>query len=246
MAAPPDWRDPCAYAWLARADRGCFAWEWLRRNARYRDAWHDPLAAARFGLVRCEDPDGDARTALPFWSAGCDPSVLRGRIADAGYLRMIGVDEAKLFDFRTLDPLPRLIADGGIEHVRIGDGCRAVRADLVGAGLLERPVTIVWHLVGLNGLRAPMNALGCLAAQCREGSAGTSVEQRAGRWILALRTHDALAAGANQQDIAHCFFGSVTASRQWRRHTPSIRHRVYRLVRSSQLLAASPPSDWFA
>ncbi len=245
MVAPPDWRDPCAYAWLERADRACFAWEWLRRNQQYRGTWRDS-AASRFGLVRCEDPDRDARTALPFWSAACDPSVLKGVIADAALLRSIGTDKATRFDFRTLDPLPRLIVNGGIEHVRIGDGRCAVRADLVGAGLLERPVTIIWHLVGVDGLRAPIIALNDLVSRCRGANLGASSEQRAGRWILALRTHDAVVAGASQQDIAHCFFGAMVVSRQWRKHAPSIRHRVYRLVRSARALAASQPASWFA
>jgi hypothetical protein len=39
MATPdtlPDWRRPSDYAALLRAGRGGFAWEFLRRNARYR------------------------------------------------------------------------------------------------------------------------------------------------------------------------------------------------------------------
>ncbi len=245
LAALPDWQDARAYAWLAGADRACFAWEWLRRNAHYRRDWRDAGAAFRFGLVRCEDPELDARVALPLWRAGCDPAVLQGVIADRVRAGGMVVKGAVAFDFATLKPMPRLIVDGEVEHIRIGDGRHAVRIDLRGAGFLDTPVVIVWHLVGVTGLQPSLRALRRLSSLCRGACVWPGEERRAGRWILALRAHDAIAAGASHQDIARCFFAPLIVSRRWRVDAPSIRLRVQRLVRSAHALAALPASDWF-
>nr|WP_246623541.1 DUF2285 domain-containing protein [Sphingomonas colocasiae] len=71
-------------------------------------------------------------------------------------------------------------------------------------------------------------------------------EARASRWILALRTHDALGADASHQDIAHGLFAALVTRARWRIEAPSIRLRVQRLARDARSLAASPPSRWFA
>ena len=52
MPGRPDWRSPSAVETLDRLDRAGFAWEFLRRNPRYRkDYSHIRKRAARASLV---------------------------------------------------------------------------------------------------------------------------------------------------------------------------------------------------
>src|SRR5687767_14146164 len=88
--AIPDWRDASAYEALLHADRACFAWEWLRRDPRYRAAavrdratgqsstCHDKSGA--WGLHAFEPPDLDFRSARPVWTASSYDKVV---VADA-------------------------------------------------------------------------------------------------------------------------------------------------------------------
>lgn len=80
MALPQhqtSWFLSAAYIYVLRLDMASLAWEYLRRNPDYRNDWqrygsnfeHD-LAAAPWGLCRFEDPDQDARVALPAWLLG--------------------------------------------------------------------------------------------------------------------------------------------------------------------------------
>lgn len=41
----PDWRDAAAYHALADVDGAGLAWEWLRRDPGYYEAWHAAGAA---------------------------------------------------------------------------------------------------------------------------------------------------------------------------------------------------------
>lgn len=71
--------------------------------------------------------------------------------------------------------------------------------------------------------------------------------RRQERWILELRISDAMAVGANQQDIARVIFGALISDRRWRRDSGPYRQRVQRLVRSARLRLAAPlDSHWFA
>jgi hypothetical protein len=243
-ASLPEWRDPYGYEWLLAADRACFAWEWLRRDAGYQDGWTENGSAVRYGLVRCEDPARDARDALPLWRCDCDPAVLGAWRADAGATGGVAV---AAFDFRKLGAMLRVVPGDDVEHVRIGDMRHGVRIDLEGGGISTGAVAIAWRLFGIDGLGPPLRSLSLLRAICGAGSPGWKLagETRAPRWILALRVHDALGAGASHQDIAHALFGGLVTRKRWRTEAPSIRLRVQRLARTARTLAARSPRAWF-
>ena len=56
--------------------------------------------------------------------------------------------------------------------------------------------------------------------------------------MLLLRAHDALAAGADQRDIAEALLSREAAQPKWRVGAPSLRSRAQRLVRGARLMAA--------
>jgi hypothetical protein len=62
-------------------------------------------------------------------------------------------------------------------------------------------------------------------------------DRRVDRWILALRVHDALMAGANQREIARALFGGALVQGEGDRRSDSLRSRVRRLVADARLLA---------
>ena len=93
-----NWRSNETYAPLFNVDRQSFAWEWLRRNERYRQVWetHEVLgrgeAARAFGLVSLADPSLPATKARPIWRADVDQSVLIAEIIDVDASPLEGLD----------------------------------------------------------------------------------------------------------------------------------------------------------
>lgn len=70
------------------------------------------------------------------------------------------------------------------------------------------------HLRGLAGTEPKLAALHQLVALARQGDMPPLLaprEARAPRWIMELRTADALAAQASQQEMARAFFGTAIA-----------------------------------
>lgn len=239
-ASGPDWRNAAAYAPLLEADRSLFAWEWLRRDMRYRVAAEralsrrcserreDPTAAA-FGLVGFENPDLGVPDARPMWRADVHPQVLR--VERSG--RTIGRDGLPLARLRALAVL---IACGNREHLLLSDGLCAVRLDAApgtfGAGAVLR-----YQLQGLASLEPALLTLRRLLALCRTGRFSRTLhprEPRARRWILMLRAWDAIASGACQRDIAGQLLSSSVNAPRWRTREPSIRSQAQRLVRSAR------------
>ncbi len=245
-AAPPDWRDAEAYAWLAPAERGAFAWEWLRRTEPYRAVWQDADAVMAIGLLRGEPPWRDARHALPLWSRQVDPGILRGLVLRPGYLT--GVQEHHIpFDFRRCGAGLRTLPGEAVEHVRIGDGQRSARFDLIGGSVDDGPLAIAWLLAGLHPDEAGIAHLRRLASLCvGYSSTPPAANPLAQRWILALRVHDALATGASHQDIARGLYGSLVAPARWRIEASSYRTRVQRLAAAARRYLALPVVHWLA
>nr|MBP6014961.1 DUF2285 domain-containing protein [Alphaproteobacteria bacterium] len=81
-----DWRSKESYAYTARLTRLGWAWEFLRRNPRFREEHEESLAIAEprsqfealrhWGLLRTDDPAKNALEARLFWDPGACPHVL--------------------------------------------------------------------------------------------------------------------------------------------------------------------------
>lgn len=237
-----DWRDGSAYAALLLADRSIIAWEWLRRDAAYR---HAALRASgregsggaaspeHWGLHAFEDPDRAAPAARPLWSASLYPAVLAATAAAAPSV-------ADAFDLERLGGLATLIrSEAGAEHVLLTDGLRTIRLDVLEGSISSSPVELRYLIAGLGSAELPLLTLRRLIALCRTGRFSRSLhppEAKARRWLLMLRAHDALAAGAGQREIAAELLSRTAREARWRSEAPSLRSQAQRLVRGARLL----------
>jgi hypothetical protein len=235
-----EWRDAGFYAPLLDADRSIFAWEWLRRDPDYRAAARQApdgeggREAAIWDLHRFEDPDRAAPEARPLWRAGHHPYVLK---AKAGATTA----PSDAFDLRRLAALATVDTEHGEgEHWLLSDGLRAIRLDLVAGTAAQGPVELHYLLAGRVSASGPLLALRRLLALAETGRFSRTLhprEPKARRWILALRAHDALAAGASQREIAAGLLGDAAEEARWRVHAASLRSQVQRLVRAARGVA---------
>jgi hypothetical protein len=233
-ARTPDWRDAEAYAPLLDVDRSGFAWEWLRRDRDYRAEAKDG-DAARWGLHAFEAPDRDAIAARPVWRRELFPFVLEAAAADEGAAKD-RFDLERVARFATLVTGPT-----GAEHWLLSNGRRSIRIDIAEGTLSTGPVLLHYRLAGIENVEAPLLTLRRLLALWRAGDFSRALhprERRAARWILLLRSGDALAAGASQREIAECLLGGEAAQRRWRVEASSLRSRVQRLAREARRMAA--------
>lgn len=243
----PDWRDAAAYAPLLHADRSLFAWEWLRRNPDYRAAAERALAASgcrgpaepgaapeRWGLHAFQGPSLSAPDARPIWCAEAHPYVLEVEAGPA-----FG-EEA--FDLERIGAISTLVAAAsGREHLLISDGFRAIRLDVLEGTIAGGSVELRYRLAGLAAAERPMMTLRRFLALWRTGRFCRSLhpdETRAKRWLLMLRAHDALAAGADQREIAAVLLSAEAGGPRWRSRSPSLRSQAQRLVRAARRMAA--------
>lgn len=240
-----NWQSAGPYRALLQADRRAFAWEWLRRHLPYRAAWRDRFVPpTEFGLLAYEDPDRATPDARPIWTNEADPQVLKSK-PRSGCLRA-----GDMFDIRCFADLVAVAVDeSGTEHWLLSDGQWMVRLDLHDGTMLGGPVLLEHHLVGFETAAPKLAALRQLGALAHHGDLPPSLcprERRAPRWILELRTADALAAGATQQDLARIFFGAAIADARWRSESDSYRLRVRRLVRIANIYLDAPfRGPWF-
>lgn len=241
-ASAQDWRNAAAYAPLLDADRSLFAWEWLRRDPCYRAAAAAALSAdvqgpsARpdsFGLIAFEPPHLAVPDARPLWRADVHPYVLAAEPCGPAAA-------ADSFDLERLRHLARIIEDEDGEHLLLSDGLRMVRLDVRRGSLAGGPVGLRYLIQGVASAEPPLLTLRRFLALGRSGRFSRSLhigEARARRWVLMLRTVDALAGGADQREIAGVLLSRSVGEPGWRSREPSIRSQVQRLVRSSRRMA---------
>lgn len=240
-----DWRDAAAYAPLLEADRSLFAWEWLRRDPYYRAAAEcagvlggsascEDRAAAAFGLVAFEWPDLSVPNARPLWRSDVHPHVL---IVE----RVEATSSGDAFDLHRLEDLANLVAGPVGDHLLLCDGLRTVRLDGPCGSFSRAPASLRYRLEGLASAKPKLLTLRRFLSLCRTGDFVRPLhppEARARRWILMLRAWDALAAGADQRDIAEVLLSRSAAEPRWRSREPSLRSQAQRLVRSARGFAA--------
>jgi hypothetical protein len=242
----PDWRDERGYTHLLAADRSAFAWEWLRRQHAYREAWarrfsadeaavkaalEGALEGAAWGLHFLVDPSLPAPVARPVWRREVYPYVLEADALPRG-------EDPDPFELDRLAPLATLHRSvGGEEHLLLSDGLRGIRIDVRHGTLAGGPVTLRYRLAGLSAVVAPLTVLRRLLTLCRRGGFSTALhprEARAPRWIALLRARDGLERGASQRELAEVLLGREPRLARWRISAPSIRSRVQRLARGAR------------
>jgi hypothetical protein len=249
----PDWRIADQYRALLAMDRRAFAWEWLRRNARYRQAWrasvdthhHDRCSLApKFGLVELEDPTLPSARARPVWRADIDTGVVVADILPVEPAPDEGIDLLAIASFVTLAVDPN-----DHEHLLLSDGVASVRLDIMNGTLLGGRMRLAYRLSGISQLREPLMTLRRLVALILNGRFSRTLlksERMAARWVMELRVADAIADGASHQEIARALFGGLINERRWRSEGDAVRLRVQRLGRKAeQRLRDGAHLQWF-
>jgi hypothetical protein len=128
----------------------------------------------------------------------------------------------------------------GIEHALLSDGTHHIQLEVRRGSLLEGPVQLHYELAGCDGVEAKMLALHRLLALQRLGRFPQSLyppDQRAHRWMMALRALDADRAGASHREIASELWGDDAVETDWRGESDYLRSRVRRTIRVGEDLA---------
>jgi hypothetical protein len=243
-----DWRDAAAYAPLLKADRSIFAWEWLRRNPSYRAAAEqalgrashpprelNPLKPEQWGLHAFEPPHLSAPDVRPVWRTDVHPYVLPVH-AERSFEQPDSFELARLGVTWTI-----VTGGGGHEHLLISDGLRAIRLDVLSGTLRQGPTRLHYLLAGFATAEKPLLTLRRLLPLWRSGRFLPGLqpaEARAKRFVLMLRGHDAVAAGADQREIAAVLLSRSAHEPRWRTTVPSVRSQAQRLVRGARYLVA--------
>jgi hypothetical protein len=231
------WHPTAAYLYVLHLDGPALAWEYLRRNPDYRRDWlgrcADPrTAAGRWGLRLLEDPNRDARDALPDWAADPDSLV---------HIRAVGYPcgDARAFG------MWRMPGHKSLSH----DGHRLVLACQLARRILR--VAIAPSLCdGMNyayvvhagdrlaqRLRAIEASLPLLDADGNEVVGVTA--DRPGRTAILharmLQALDGTLAGASYREVAEVLFGNVAVGKQWY-DDGDLRAQVRRVIRRGKVL----------
>ncbi|RSZ04258.1 DUF2285 domain-containing protein [Sphingomonas koreensis] len=187
------------------------------------------------GFTFAERPEVEAPDARIIWHADFDPGTLRV-IASP-----IGRGDPDAIDPALLAPWLTLVRDPHGEHAVLSDGWHRIRLDIEQGSLAGGdPVLLEYRLKGVASAAARILPLRRLIDLCRNRRFSRSLyppDRRVARWILALRVHDAVQAGANQREIARILFGDAAGRGDGDRRSDSIRSRVRRLAADARRLA---------
>ncbi|WP_430738995.1 DNA -binding domain-containing protein [Sphingomonas paeninsulae] len=217
--------------------RSAFAWEWLRRSSRYRDAWvrrggqtgsDASCPPESFGLVDYENPAFSAAVARPLWTRSIDPTVLVADVLDRD------PEPGDAFNLLNLASLAKLhVGVSRWEHLLLSDGIHGIRLDIATGSVVGSPTLLAYRIQGQASAKGPAETLRQLTALVQRMAFSANLfpqERRTARWILELRTADAIASGASAHEIAAHFYPALTAERRWRVESYAARRRVQRLV----------------
>lgn len=187
------------------------------------------------GFTFAERPEVEAPDARIIWRADMDPGALRALAVP------IEADHPDAIDAAALAPWLTIVSDGAGEHAVLSDGWHHIRIDIARGSLARgRPVKLHYEVHGVASAEAKILPLRRLLDLYRKRRFSVELyppDRRVVRWIVALRVHDALAAGASHSEIARVLFDD-----ELERSTPSgwsdsVRSRVRRLVAEARRLA---------
>lgn len=246
-----DWHPVAAYLYALTLDGPALAWEYLRRNPRYRadygryadDRDDEAAHAATWGLRLLEDPARDARYAQPAWLP--DPDGLPQLHPDAA-----SAPDAPVFALWGMPGRKQLAHDGQRLLLTAYRPEGTLRVALSPA--LEHGMAYAHGLAGGARLRERWRAT-AITMERFDGYYGrygrdvvrpsvyghAHAHNRPDRIALlhmrSLQTLDGLAAGATQREIAQAIFGAAVVAERWH-DLGELRAQVRRLARRGQAL----------
>lgn len=245
-----DWHPAAAYLYALTLDGPALAWEYLRRNPRYRAIYDlhacgsdaEAVLAAPWGLRLLEDPSRDARGAQPAWLP--DPDGLPQLHPDAAAaldtpaFALWGIPGSKqlahdgqrlqLTAYRPEGTL-RVAFSPTLEH-----GMAYAHGLAGGARLRERWRAAAATMERFDGYYSRDVARPSTYAH-PHGHAHVRPDRVALLHMRSLQTLDGLAAGATQREIAQAIFGAAVVAERWH-DLGELRAQVRRLARRGRAL----------
>lgn len=202
-----------------------------RRGARPRSG-HCATIPRSGGSTFAERPEVEAPEARIIWRAEIDPGTLRVRACPSH------AGDPDAIDPGILAPWLTLVSDEHGEHAVLSDGWHHIRLDVdEGSLAARRPIVLEYRLAGIASAAPrilPLRRLIDLARRRRFAISLYPPDRRVERWIVALRVHDAVTAGASQREIGTVLYGE--RYQQGGALSDSLRSRVRRLVAEARRL----------
>lgn len=240
------WRKP--YTELYHFPRLAFAWEYLRRNERFRRSaagdfalWRKVSVQGQLTIYRAGEAIGgndclfadlleaDAGFATVFWNPTVCPSVLRAVASRwRGENGRFSLEDCPL-------PTTLLLGSDGTQHVLIRDRLRCLQMEVRGDSLLQSVSLMVDtgpdNIIGDRQDRA-LRLLRAYRTSATLPQDYFPPDTHAKRLALVLQALDGWLAGARHREIAEAHYGADRVARDWadpREHLrDQVRHAIVR------------------
>lgn len=237
---PPlaEWHDHQTYIWITTLPRRAIAWEFLRRDPRYRDAYAGQKNSADaecsgWPLVRLEDPMLDAYRAAPAWTKTVCDEILP---VVSGDLPLVALRSS--FDMDRMSCRMQMIAERDATHIVFAYRGRQLQLEMY--TLLNAGAGIFTPAVSPASLSAKRTlALRRLADLAEHGALREHLypaEARALRMARILQALDGAMAGARHRDIAVSLFGERRVLKDWGLPDDHLRDHVRRAIAHGRAL----------
>lgn len=227
-------------SWLTKCSRRGWAWEFLRRQPYYQEAYkqHGPAVAdaGRWGLMRYEDPMRDARAAAIFWRKEDCPSVLP----------LIAIEGAKAngsIPF-SLDQLSCRVdwhqsQNGESSDLLFSDAGKYLQVSVEPAGDLKGAHLFTPALNVPDNLAARIFSLRRFNDLIQHGHLRPNLyppEPRASRLLNVLKALEGAMAGLSHREIALLIFSRERVESDWGGRQHHLRDQVRRAVAYGHVL----------
>lgn len=200
-----------AYLFLLHADSAALAWEYLRRNPQYREAFSDQASSENWGLMFWVDPVFDAIAVRPQWSSQRQLGLNLQPEDDPS-------DNGHAFNMWTMPGYKQVEHDGCHLRICCFTGFRVIRMVLT-KGLGHGMAYSYAMRAGLCLCDYWLAWLDQLTHLDRREPVASVLHARPSRLALThmrtLQALDAHAAGASHREIAEAIFGTDEVATRW-------------------------------
>jgi hypothetical protein len=231
-----------------------FAWEFVRRNKRYRNVWQDQQpsfedrqskgslrvvevrenANQLYPCLWSSSPDLGASGADVAWHPQASPKILRAVALPPEFAQGGSVFDPSDYDLeKTL-----VIGPDGSQELLLRDGARTLQIHVVGGTLAAGDALFV-DTAGVDDSAAQLQALACFRDLRKTKILLNRYFQphvSAMRFSQYLRAFDCFEAGASHREVAVNVHGEAVVLRDWddpRRH---LRDRTRKMIARSQVM----------
>ncbi len=237
------WPSTETYRWMAGLSRLGWAWEFLRRNPTYIQAFQDtdrPAlavdqggtdAALVWGLLRFENPLLDARKANVFWQLDLCREILP--LTASPMRRGTEVNTLRLDKLQCRSTVQSLGDDGRRDVLFAQDG-RFLQLAIFGDTPLMEALLLTPALPASHHRASRFLAVRRLADLVGSGQLRPSLyprERRAPRLTRIAQALDGWLAHASYREIAIALFGAARVERDWSDTGDHLRDQIRRAVR---------------